>query len=209
MLPGSHRKIDCANTSAVAVRCCAVDLFMNKQVVGFESREEALGRHSTLACQIAEGDTHVLTLQDSRHYGCISVRDPHRKPVEAIMHSTSSFIAGPCKGFGHSVGVAWPTLVSVKSLEEYADIYACGKDSSSEDRQVRRCDRCLQLAEVPYNICWFCGESPSWHHGRCCFMPRLKGLLGMVYDEAEDFIGFESDDRLALKVREALSDHIR
>ena len=40
-------------------------------------------------------------------------------------------------------------------------------------------------------------------------MPRLKGLLGMVYDEAEDFIGFESDDRLALKVREALSDHIR
>ena len=96
---------------------------MNKQLVGFESREEALGRRSTLACQIAVGDTHVLTLQDSRHYGCISVRDPHRKPVEAIMHSTSSFIAGPCKGFGHSVGVAWPTLVSVKSLEEYADIY--------------------------------------------------------------------------------------
>ena len=62
MLPGSHRKIDCANTRAVAVRCCAVDLFMNKQVVGFESREEALGRRSTLACQIAVGDTHMLTL---------------------------------------------------------------------------------------------------------------------------------------------------
>ena len=32
----------------------------------------------------------------------------------------------------------------------------------------RRCSICYDRARVPFDECWFCGQSPSWHHGRCC-----------------------------------------
>ena len=32
----------------------------------------------------------------------------------------------------------------------------------------RRCSICFERARVPFDECWFCGQSPSWHHGRCC-----------------------------------------
>ena len=31
-----------------------------------------------------------------------------------------------------------------------------------------QCDICGELAWLPYESCWFCNASPSYHHGRCC-----------------------------------------
>ena len=30
------------------------------------------------------------------------------------------------------------------------------------------CMICREFGRVPYAECWYCGDSPSWHHGRCC-----------------------------------------
>ena len=30
------------------------------------------------------------------------------------------------------------------------------------------CSICWRYARVPFRWCSFCGDSPSWHHGRCC-----------------------------------------
>jgi len=30
------------------------------------------------------------------------------------------------------------------------------------------CEVCLTFARVPYRFCSFCGDAPSYHHGRCC-----------------------------------------
>ena len=32
----------------------------------------------------------------------------------------------------------------------------------------QRCSICHGWAGVPFGDCWFCGQAPSWHHGRCC-----------------------------------------
>ena len=31
-----------------------------------------------------------------------------------------------------------------------------------------QCDVCRCYAELPFASCYFCGDTPSWHHGRCC-----------------------------------------
>ena len=30
------------------------------------------------------------------------------------------------------------------------------------------CRVCGGFARVPFAVCNFCGDRPSWHHGRCC-----------------------------------------
>ena len=38
-----------------------------------------------------------------------------------------------------------------------------------------RCEFCGQPAPIPFELCWFCGDSPAYHHGRCCRQrPRPK-----------------------------------
>ena len=32
----------------------------------------------------------------------------------------------------------------------------------------RVCYICGGFGRVPFAECWYCGASPSWHHGRCC-----------------------------------------
>ena len=41
-----------------------------------------------------------------------------------------------------------------------------------KDRQDQ-CDICGRFAGVPYQSCWFCKDSPCYHHGRCC--PSNRG----------------------------------
>ena len=36
-----------------------------------------------------------------------------------------------------------------------------------KDRQDQ-CDICGEYAWLPYQTCWFCQDSPCYHHGRCC-----------------------------------------
>jgi len=31
-----------------------------------------------------------------------------------------------------------------------------------------QCDICGDYAGVPFARCWYCGEGPCYHHGRCC-----------------------------------------
>ena len=35
-----------------------------------------------------------------------------------------------------------------------------------------QCDVCRNTCGVPFARCWYCGDSPSYHHGRCC--PSLR-----------------------------------
>ena len=35
-----------------------------------------------------------------------------------------------------------------------------------------QCDVCRKTCGVPFSRCWYCGDSPSYHHGRCC--PSLQ-----------------------------------
>ena len=35
-----------------------------------------------------------------------------------------------------------------------------------------QCNVCRRSCGVPFARCWYCGESPSYHHGRCC--PSLQ-----------------------------------
>ena len=35
-------------------------------------------------------------------------------------------------------------------------------------REISVCSVCAQPANVPFHHCNHCGESPSFHHGRCC-----------------------------------------
>ena len=34
---------------------------------------------------------------------------------------------------------------------------------------------------IPFASCWYCGDEPSWHHGRCC--PRKPVRRNNNYDE--------------------------
>jgi len=34
--------------------------------------------------------------------------------------------------------------------------------------RFNQCDVCRRSCGIPFPKCWFCGESPSYHHGRCC-----------------------------------------
>ena len=38
-----------------------------------------------------------------------------------------------------------------------------------------QCDICRQVANVPFASCWYCNDSPCYHHGRCCPSHRLPG----------------------------------
>ena len=40
----------------------------------------------------------------------------------------------------------------------------------SDQRNVSRC-----FANVPFAACWYCHESPCYHHGRCCPSHCLRG----------------------------------
>ena len=31
-----------------------------------------------------------------------------------------------------------------------------------------QCDVCREFAHVPFQSCWYCNDSPCYHHGRCC-----------------------------------------
>ena len=31
-----------------------------------------------------------------------------------------------------------------------------------------QCDICHEFARVPFASCWYCSDSPCYHHGRCC-----------------------------------------
>ena len=43
------------------------------------------------------------------------------------------------------------------------------RDPDRADRgRLSRCSVCAQPANVPYHMCRLCGESPTYHHGRCC-----------------------------------------
>lgn len=46
--------------------------------------------------------------------------------------------------------------------------YATGQIHSAVNDNERRCIICLDFARVPFEECWYCGDSPSWHHRRCC-----------------------------------------
>ena len=42
---------------------------------------------------------------------------------------------------------------------------------SSAGKQLEICQYCQRVYRgevIPFHLCWFCGASPAWHHGRCC-----------------------------------------
>jgi hypothetical protein len=41
-------------------------------------------------------------------------------------------------------------------------------------REVSVCSVCAQPASVPFHHCNYCGDSPSFHHGRCCPVLHLQ-----------------------------------
>ena len=49
-----------------------------------------------------------------------------------------------------------------------------------------RCFICGEFARVPYRYCWFCGDSPSWHHGRCCPVRASDHEQFMMYCEHDN-----------------------
>jgi hypothetical protein len=56
--------------------------------------------------------------------------------------------------------------------------------SASERSQSSICNLCLQYANVPFFKCNFCGDSPSFHHGRCCPEKPKEGHPGPYNNEA-------------------------
>ena len=54
-----------------------------------------------------------------------------------------------------------------------------------------RCSICGEFARVPFRYCRFCGNSPSWHHGRCCPARASDNetfLISCAYDN-HDWVG--------------------
>ena len=42
------------------------------------------------------------------------------------------------------------------------------------------CEYCYQYARVPFEVCWYCGDQPCYHHGRCCPLkprPAAKAVV--------------------------------
>ena len=60
------------------------------------------------------------------------------------------------------------------------------------------CEICGEYGRVPFRWCSFCGDSPSWHHGRCCpqWVPRRQDLgegfvpSALLEDEAVEIDDF-------------------
>ena len=32
------------------------------------------------------------------------------------------------------------------------------------------CEICWEECGVPFGECWYCGDWPCWHHGKCCWL---------------------------------------
>ena len=43
-----------------------------------------------------------------------------------------------------------------------------GQPLAAIPRPFGRCSNCWGPARVPFEVCWYCGDRPSRHHGRCC-----------------------------------------
>jgi hypothetical protein len=56
--------------------------------------------------------------------------------------------------------------------------------STSTGAQLSICSLCSQYADVPFFQCNFCGDSPSFHHGRCCPDKPRRGHSGPRNNEA-------------------------
>ena len=37
------------------------------------------------------------------------------------------------------------------------------------------CEFCWMEGGTPFNLCRYCGDAPSWHHGRCCPLKPFRG----------------------------------
>ena len=55
------------------------------------------------------------------------------------------------------------------------------------------CEYCYQYARVPFEVCWYCGDRPCYHHGRCCPLkprPAAKAVVtaGLVDRDVSQWI---------------------
>ena len=78
------------------------------------------------------------------------------------------------------------TMIQLKGLEHSyaakwlaAQLEICRLASTLRTAEVRqRCDLCGMWANVPYRRCWYCRQSPCYHHGRCCWAnPGRRGRV--------------------------------
>ena len=70
---------------------------------------------------------------------------------------------------------------------------------SSAGKQLEICQYCQRVYRgevIPFHLCWFCGASPAWHHGRRCRLAPW-GPIHREHVEAPDTI----DDVKAKKAK--------
>ena len=51
---------------------------------------------------------------------------------------------------------------------------ASARSSAGKQLDIcKYCQRGYRGKVIPFHLCWFCGASPAWHHGRCCRLAPL------------------------------------
>ena len=49
-----------------------------------------------------------------------------------------------------------------------------------------QCDICREFANVPFASCWYCSDSPCYHHGRCCPSHRRPQACLLTMDRSRE-----------------------